>query len=100
VRGQPNRRAAPPPARPDQAVAVAGLGAVAAARGDTVRAGRLWGVVERLEEEMGVRLHGAERVRYERLISSVEGDPAFTAAVSAGRRLTLERAVADAAAGE
>jgi hypothetical protein len=39
-------------------------------------------------------------VRYERLISRVYGDAAFAAAVSAGRRLTLDQAVAVAAAGE
>jgi predicted ATPase len=78
------------------AYCLAGLAAVAAARGDAEGAGHLWGAVEQLEERMGVKLHAAERARYERLMARVEGRPAFDGAVSAGRRLSLEQAVARA----
>jgi predicted ATPase/DNA-binding SARP family transcriptional activator len=71
---------------------LAGLASVAALRGEVERAGRLWGAVERREEDMGVALHHAERERYERLIARIDGAE-FTEAVSAGRRLTLDQAV-------
>jgi predicted ATPase/DNA-binding SARP family transcriptional activator len=75
---------------------LAGLAAVAAARGDAEGAGRLWGVVQRLEEERGFKLSHFERVRYEQMIATVAGSAAFDEAVSTGRALSLERAVDDA----
>jgi predicted ATPase/class 3 adenylate cyclase len=72
---------------------LAGLAAVAAARGDAESAGRLWGVVERLEEERGFKLNHFERVRYEQIIATVAGGAAFEEAVSTGRALSLERAL-------
>jgi predicted ATPase/DNA-binding SARP family transcriptional activator len=72
---------------------VAGLAAVAAARGDARRAGLLWGVVERLEEERGSKLTHFWRVRYDGFIAAVAGSATFDEAASASRELSLEQAV-------
>jgi tetratricopeptide (TPR) repeat protein len=72
---------------------LAGRAAVAAARGDAQRAGLLWGAVERLEEERQCKLGPSERVRYNGLIATVARSPTFDEAASAGRELSLERAV-------
>jgi len=48
------------------AYCLAGLACVAARNGDAAAAGRLWTLAQRLEHEIGFRLVGAERVRYER----------------------------------
>jgi predicted ATPase/DNA-binding SARP family transcriptional activator len=45
---------------------LAGLACVAARSEDAAAAGRLWTLAERLEHEIGFRMVGAERVRYER----------------------------------
>jgi predicted ATPase/DNA-binding SARP family transcriptional activator len=49
-----------------QAYCLAGLACVAARNKDAATAGRLWGLAERLEHEIGFRMVAAERVRYER----------------------------------
>jgi predicted ATPase/DNA-binding SARP family transcriptional activator len=72
---------------------LAGLAAVAAARGDAEGAGRLWGVVQRLEGERGFKLNHFERVRYEQIIATVAGGAGFDEAVSTGRAVSLEQAV-------
>jgi predicted ATPase/DNA-binding SARP family transcriptional activator len=72
---------------------LAGLAAVAAARGDVEGAGLLWGVVKRLEEERGFELPQFERARYEGFIGTVAGSTTFDEAASAGRELSLEQAV-------
>jgi predicted ATPase/DNA-binding SARP family transcriptional activator len=71
----------------------AGLAAVAAARGDAKRTGLLWGVVERLEEELQCKLRPPEGVREHGFIATVAGSTTFDEAASAGRELSLERAV-------
>jgi tetratricopeptide (TPR) repeat protein len=76
------------------AYCLAGLAAVAAARGDSATARRFWDAVERLEGEMGVRLHQVERVRYERLVATVIDTSAPHHAESAGPDLSVEEAVA------
>jgi predicted ATPase/DNA-binding SARP family transcriptional activator len=48
------------------AYCLAGLACVAARNEDATAAGRLWTLAERLEHEIGFRIVGAERVRYER----------------------------------
>jgi len=48
------------------AYCLAGLACVAARNEDATAAGRLWTLAERLEHEIGFRMVGAERVRYER----------------------------------
>jgi predicted ATPase/DNA-binding SARP family transcriptional activator len=72
---------------------LAGLAAVAAARGDARRAGLLWGVVERLEEERGSKLTYFWRGRYDGFIAAVAGSTTFDEAASASRELSLEQAV-------
>jgi hypothetical protein len=42
---------------------------------------------------MGVTLHQVERGRYEQLLATVEDDPVFQKALSAGRELPVEEAV-------
>jgi predicted ATPase/DNA-binding SARP family transcriptional activator len=49
-----------------QAYCFAGLACVAARNGDATTAGRLWTLAERVEHAIGFRMHGTERVRYER----------------------------------
>jgi hypothetical protein len=71
----------------------AGLAAVAAARGDAKRAGLLWGVVERLEEELECKLRPIEGVRYDGFLTTVAGSITFDEAASDGRELSLEQAV-------
>jgi hypothetical protein len=54
-----------------QAYCLAGLACVAARNEDGRAAGRLWTLAERWEHEVGFRMLGAERVRYERNLPSV-----------------------------
>jgi non-specific serine/threonine protein kinase len=49
-----------------QAYCFAGLACVAARNGDATTAGRLWTLAECVEHAIGFRMHGIERVRYER----------------------------------
>lgn len=51
------------------AYCLAGLACVAAGNGDAAAAGRLWTLAQRLEHEIGFRLVGAERVRYEQALT-------------------------------
>jgi predicted ATPase len=74
---------------------LAGLAAVAADRGDAERAGRLWGVFERIGEETEAAYAPAEQARYERHINMVTG-PEFDAGVRIGRVVPIARAVEDA----
>ena len=70
--------------------AVAGLAAVAARRGDTERAGMLWGAVTALEVEDGWTLRDYESGPYEEAIAACRSDETiiFAAAAERGRRLT------------
>jgi hypothetical protein len=54
------------------------------------QAAAIWGAVCAAEEALGFRILAAERRRYESRLARLEGTPAWTA----GRRLTLEDAVA------
>jgi predicted ATPase len=73
-----------------------GLAAVAAQVGDATRAGRLWGATERLEHDMARPLAPALRERYERIVRTVSGDPAFAAATAEGRQMTMDDAIDEA----
>lgn len=75
-----------------QAYCVAGLASVAALGGHPALAAQLWGSVAAAEEHIGFRMLGAERARYERVLSRVAADPIFTTAVAGGRRMTLGQA--------
>ena len=74
------------------------LAKLAAARGDLVRAGRLWGAIE--AEAVRSPLGNWEQERDEYAAAIVApGDPEFEAARTAGRGLTLAEAVDYALAG-
>jgi predicted ATPase/class 3 adenylate cyclase len=79
----------------NEAYCVAGLASVAALRGESNRAGRLWGIAESFEDRFGFRILSAERARYEKILSALADAAAFQAGVDAGRELSLERAIAD-----
>ena len=76
--------------------ALAGLACCAAAEGDPARAGLLWGAVETLEQQPGLRILSFERERYERMLEDVARDPGFRSAVADGRKLTQDDAVREA----
>ena len=71
---------------------LAGLAGSAAGRGDDQRAARLWGSVESIEQEEGIRFFVDERPRYERLVApACAREPR---ALEEGRGTPLEDAVA------
>jgi hypothetical protein len=73
------------------AFSVAGIAAVAAARGQLERAGRLWGGVEVLERSAGTPVLGNTPI-YQTLIDSCSdaAPTAFAAAAERGRRMGLD----------
>jgi hypothetical protein len=79
--------------------ALAQLAAVAAGRGDSLRAGRLWGSVEaeELRGPLGRRPRMAaweeDRERFHALVHA-QSDATFERALTEGRRLSLDDAVA------
>jgi predicted ATPase len=75
------------------AYCLAGLAAVAATRGKRDVASCLWGWVRSFENMSGVRLHAAERARYERVLDEIEHAPDLSPDFSRGRSMTLEEAV-------
>ena len=68
-----------------QAYCLAGLACVGALDGDLATAGRLWGLAERIEEQIGARMLARERSRYEDVLATLEGDEAFEDGRAAGR---------------
>ncbi|MGH3079711.1 MAG: BTAD domain-containing putative transcriptional regulator [Gaiellaceae bacterium] len=74
------------------AYALGGLAATAAIRGALERAGRLWGVVERLEDERGARLRSFERSRYTRFLATLDA-AALAHERAIGRFLDLDEAI-------
>ena len=75
--------------------AVAQLASVAALRGDAQAAGRLWAVAEAAKSRLGMRMIGAERARYERIVTPLQNDPAFQLGYQAGLDVELAEAVRD-----
>jgi predicted ATPase/class 3 adenylate cyclase len=71
-------------------VCLAGIASVLAERKRDQAAATIWGAVCAAEETFGFHILRAERRRYESRLARLEGTPAWTA----GRRLTLEDAVA------
>ncbi len=69
-----------------------GLAASAATRGDLERAGRLWGVVEGLEDERGAPLRLIERSRYARFLATLDVE-ALSHEYGVGRSLELDQAI-------
>ncbi|HSH82550.1 MAG TPA: tetratricopeptide repeat protein, partial [Herpetosiphonaceae bacterium] len=86
--------------RKDRGGAVAflpGLAAVAAARGRTREAVRLFGAVEALLEQLGTSLERNERADYDRYVAAVRtqlDQAAFAAAWAEGRAMSYKQAVA------
>ena len=67
------------------AYCLAGLACIAALRGDTEDAGERWGRVERIEDEIGERLHRWDRETYEHIMEPLANDAAFRRGYEAGR---------------
>jgi hypothetical protein len=73
------------------------VGAVAEARGEPLRAARLWGAAEALREVTGYTMSVREARWYELYISAARselGENAFLAALEEGRTMTEEQAIA------
>jgi hypothetical protein len=73
------------------------VGAVAGARGEPLRAARLWGAADALREVTGYTMSVREAGMYEPYISAARselGETAFRAAWEEGRAMTEEQAIA------
>jgi len=73
------------------------LAAVAACRGEDVRAAQLWGVTAGITEAMGYALGTAEQAFHDELVPEVRarlGESAFDAAWHLGRQRSFEEALA------
>jgi non-specific serine/threonine protein kinase len=82
-------------------LAVKSLAAVAAVRGDPVKATQLFGAAEALRERHGIDVPPAERPRLEQAIAAARArltEAAFTAAWAAGRTLPMAVAITEALA--
>ena len=79
-----------------EAYCLAGLACVAAESDDAATAGRLWTLAERLEQEIGLQMLRAERVRYERTLTpALRDQPQYRAGVANAAELDPTTAVAD-----
>ena len=72
---------------------VAGLACVAALQEGARSAGRLWRAAEAAENRLEMRIIAAERVRYERVLTSLQHDESFRAGYEAARDIDLTQAV-------
>ena len=74
-----------------------GLAGVVVALGNSLRAARLWGGVERLRDEIGLPMPPNERPLYDRRVAAARAalgdDAAFDRAWREGHALTLEQAI-------
>jgi predicted ATPase len=68
-----------------------GLAATAAAEGEEERAARLWGAMERLESDLGMKMIDSERRRYEAFV--VPACERFPELVAAGRAMDFQEVV-------
>ncbi len=81
----------------DMPVSLAGLAAVAAARGQLERAARLFGAAEALLEATSERLDPADRIACDRSCAAVRNQldaVTFAAAWAEGRTMEMEQAIA------
>jgi hypothetical protein len=70
------------------AYCLAGLACVAARQRDATTAGRLWALAERTEHEIGFLILGAERRRYEEILTAdVRDDERYRAGAAAAADL-------------
>ncbi len=77
-----------------------GVAGVVCARGEPERAARLCGAAAALRDAIGAPLPPEDRADYERIVAAARaalGDDAFAAAWAAGRALSLDQAIAEAA---
>lgn len=82
------------------AAALEGLAAVSATQGQPVAAARLYGFAEALRTPLGAPLPPIDQPSYQRSVAALRaqlGEPTFRSAWAAGRALTLEEALAEAA---
>jgi non-specific serine/threonine protein kinase len=83
--------------RPGIADSLEGLACVASAAGGPGRAARIWGMAERLRDEIGSALPPRERPRHALWVATARADlgdgTAFDYAWQQGRAMTLDRAV-------
>ncbi len=82
---------------------VLGVGQVAAARSDYVRAARLLAAAEAALEKFGERMSPVDQSPYDRSVAACRhamGDEAFEATWAEGRAMDIERAVSEAFGGE
>ena len=74
-----------------------GLACVVFAMAGPTRAARIWGLAERLREEIGCPLPRSEQSRHDRQVADacavIGDDAAFDRAQQEGRAMTLEQAV-------
>ncbi|MFL5659644.1 MAG: tetratricopeptide repeat protein [Ktedonobacteraceae bacterium] len=78
---------------------LAGLAAVASLLGQPERAARLFGTVEALREESGIRLSPLRRAEYDRTVEGIRthlDQATFAEAWAQGRAMPLERAIVQA----
>ena len=78
---------------------LAGLAAVASLLGQPERAARLFGTVEALREESGIRLSPLRRAEYDRTVGGIRthlDQATFAEAWAKGRAMPLERAIVQA----
>jgi predicted ATPase/DNA-binding SARP family transcriptional activator len=76
-----------------QAYCIAGLACVRALHGDPHAAGRLWGIVQSVEDRLGFRILAVERNRYERVLTPLNTDARFVAGLQVGNDADLHRTV-------
>ncbi|HJR80925.1 MAG TPA: tetratricopeptide repeat protein [Anaerolineales bacterium] len=75
-----------------------GIASVLSAQGKAEAAARLLGAAEAMRESAGASLWPANRVEYDRILTSLKSaldEPAFAAAWSAGQALNTEQAIAE-----
>ena len=77
-----------------EAYCLAGLACAAAQDDDATTAGRLWTLAERIEQQIGFRMLRAERVRYERTLTSLRDEAQYRAGVANAAELDPFSAVA------
>jgi predicted ATPase len=75
------------------AYCLAGLAVVGASRGKPEVAARLWGCVRSFEEESGVRLHEAERIRYSRVLDEYVHAAGSRPDFTLGESMTIDQGV-------
>jgi hypothetical protein len=74
---------------------LAGLACVAALRGETHLAGRLWATADQATSHLEAPMLASDRQRYERILTPLTEDQRFQEGQQAGRELPLDQVVRD-----